>query len=388
MTTNPYALNCIVPPYLLREIIDRGTPVQREWAAKTLQSTTLMYEQRNKIYKAERPLVAKTVTPGELRVVFDAQQGSDLPGIEVRREGDPPTSDPAVNEAYDGAGSTYNYYKDIHKRNSIDNQGLRIDSSVHYQIGYDNAFWNGEQMVYGDGDEDLPVSERIFNRFTIALDVIGHELTHGVMQYESALFYSGQSGALNESFSDVFGSLVKQYINKQTAAEADWIIGMGLFTARVKAQGVRSMKAPGTAYDDPLLGKDPQPATLSGYVNTPEDNGGVHINCGIPNHAFYVASVQIGGYAWEKMGAIWYAAMQKRLPSQATFQDAADITYTIAGELFGVNSIEQRAVQKGWSEVEINVQTITGNNGGSSSNASNPGCLTSLLGMFRPKTGS
>jgi Zn-dependent metalloprotease len=385
MTTSPYALNCIVPPYLLREIIDRGTPAQREWATKTLQMTTLMYAQRNKISGAEQPLVAKSVTPGELRVIFDAQQGSALPGIEVRREGDPPTSDPAVNEAYDGAGNTFNYYKDIHKRNSIDNQGLRIDSSVHYQIGYDNAFWNGEQMVYGDGDEDLPVTERIFNRFTIAPDVIGHELTHGVMQYEAALIYSGQSGALNESFSDVFGSLVKQYIHKQTAAEADWIIGMGLFTARVKALGVRSMKAPGTAYDDPLLGKDPQPAVMSGYVDTIEDNGGVHINCGIPNHAFYVAAVQTGGYAWEKMGAIWYAALQKRLPSDATFQVAANITYTIAGELFGVNSIEQRAVQKGWSEVEINVETIAGNNG--NTNGSNPGCLTSLLGMFRPKTG-
>lgn len=386
MTTSPYALNCIVPPYLLREIIDRGTPAQREWATKTLQMTTLMYAQRNKISGAEQPLVAKSVTPGELRVIFDAQQGSALPGIEVRREGDPPTSDPAVNEAYDGAGNTFNYYKDIHKRNSIDNQGLRIDSSVHYQIGYDNAFWNGEQMVYGDGDEDLPVTERIFNRFTIAPDVIGHELTHGVMQYEAALIYSGQSGALNESFSDVFGSLVKQYIHKQTAAEADWIIGMGLFTARVKALGVRSMKAPGTAYDDPLLGKDPQPAVMSGYVDTTEDNGGVHINCGIPNHAFYVAAVQMGGYAWEKMGAIWYAALQKRLPSDATFQVAANITYTIAGEMFGINSIEQRAVQKGWSEVEINVETIAGNNG-SSTNGSNPGCLTSLLGMFRPKTG-
>lgn len=386
MTTSPYALNCIVPPYLLREIIDRGTPAQREWATKTLQMTTLMYAQRNKISGAEQPLVAKSVTPGELRVIFDAQQGSALPGIEVRREGDPPTSDPAVNEAYDGAGNTFNYYKDIHKRNSIDNQGLRIDSSVHYQIGYDNAFWNGEQMVYGDGDEDLPVTERIFNRFTIAPDVIGHELTHGVMQYEAALIYSGQSGALNESFSDVFGSLVKQYIHKQTAAEADWIIGMGLFTARVKALGVRSMKAPGTAYDDPLLGKDPQPAVMSGYVDTTEDNGGVHINCGIPNHAFYVAAVQMGGYAWEKMGAIWYAALQKRLPSDATFQVAANITYTIAGEMFGINSIEQRTVQKGWSEVEINVETIAGNNG-SSTNGSNPGCLTSLLGMFRPKTG-
>ena len=389
MTARTHPLNCIVPPYLLKEIIDRGTPAQRDWAIKTLQMTAQMHAQRDHIFTAQSPLVSKAATPGEQRVVYDAQQGSNLPGIVVRREGDPPTADPAVNEAYDGAGSTFNYYKEIHNRNSIDNQGMRIDSCVHYMKGYDNAFWDGQQMVYGDGDEDLPFNERIFNRFTIAVDVIGHELTHGVMQSESALVYSGQSGALNESFSDIFGSLVKQRLNKHTANAADWMIGRGLFTSRIHAQGVRSLKAPGTAYDDPLLGKDPQPATLSGFVNTIDDNGGVHINCGIPNHAFYVASVQIGGYAWEKMGQIWYTAMQKRLPNNATFQIAANTTFTIAGELFGANSLEQQAVQKGWSEVGIMLETSPVNSAenGTGAASQNPGCLTSLMGMFHPRSG-
>jgi Zn-dependent metalloprotease len=106
-------------------------------------------------------------------------------------------------------------------------------------------------MVYGDGDEDLPPEERLFNRFTIALDIIGHELTHGVTQFEANLVYQGQSGALNESFSDVFGSLVKQRLRNQTADQADWVIGEGLFTEHVNGVGIRSMAAPGTAYDDP-----------------------------------------------------------------------------------------------------------------------------------------
>ena len=164
---------------------------------------------------------------------------------------------------------------------------------MHYGRGYDNAFWDGTQMVFGDGDGT------VFNRFTIAVDVIGHELTHGVTEHTAALVYQGQSGALNESISDVFGSLVKQQALGQDAAAADWLIGAGLFTAQVKGVALRSMKAPGTAYDDPQLGKDPQPATMADYVETTDDNGGVHLNSGIPNHAFYLAATAIGGHAWE-----------------------------------------------------------------------------------------
>ena len=191
-----------------------------------------------------------------------------------------------MNEAYDYSGATYDLFKTIYNRNSIDDNGMKLDSTVHYQKGYDNAFWNGNQMVYGDGDEDLPPDQQLFNRFTKAIDVVGHELTHGVTQFEANLTYFQQSGALNESFSDVFGSLVKQYHLQQSAVDADWIIGEGLFTANVAGKGIRSMKAPGTAYNDPVLGKDPQPDHMKDYVNTSSDNGGVHINSGIPNYAF------------------------------------------------------------------------------------------------------
>jgi Zn-dependent metalloprotease len=298
----------------------------------------------------------------------------------MRKEGDLPVSDVAVNEAYDGAGATYDLYLDSYQRDSIDDRGMAINSSVHYQVGYDNAFWNGQQMVYGDGDEDLPESQRLFNRFTIAVDVIGHELTHGVTQYEANLVYSYQSGALNESMSDVFGSLVKQRLLGQTADQADWIIGEGLFTPNVHGVGIRSMKAPGTAYDDPVLGKDPQPANMSGYVNTTSDNGGVHINSGIPNHAFYVTAVEIGGNAWEKAGMIWYVTLRDKLSSTSDFQAAAQLTYETAADLYGANSLEQNAVMKGWSEVGIDVS------GGGSSTS--PGCSGALMGLLRSLTGS
>ena len=258
------------------------------------------------------------------RLVYDAGFSENLPGTLVRGEGEDPVGDPAVNEAYDGAGQTYDLYYDVFKRNSIDDKGMHLISSVHYGEGYDNAFWDGEQMVYGDGDEDLPEEERLFNRFTIAIDIIGHELTHGVTQFEAKLAYYGQSGALNESFSDVFGSLVKQRALNQKAGEADWLIGQGLFTSKVNGQGIRSMKAPGTAYDDPILGKDPQPGHMNDYVNTISDNGGVHINSGIPNRAFYICASEIGGYAWEKAGRIWYIALRDKLQEGSDFQQAAN----------------------------------------------------------------
>jgi Zn-dependent metalloprotease len=356
---------------MLHEIIRNGTASQRDLALRTIITSEQMRGQRRAM-RSMSALLARAATMGnKQRVIYDAKNGSQLPGTLARNEGDPATADLAVNEAYDGSGVTYDLYSDIYGRNSIDNSGLRLDSTVHYQKGYDNAFWDGKQMVYGDGDEDLPAAQRLFNRFTAALDVIGHELTHGVTQYEANLAYWDQSGALNESMSDVFGSLVKQYQRKQTADQADWIIGEGLFTSNVIGVGIRSMKAPGTAYNDPVLGKDPQPGHMKDYVRTVEDNGGVHINSGIPNHAFYVTALEMGGYAWEKSGRIWYKTLVDKLQERSTFQQACDLTYEAAGEIFGANSLEQQAVKTGWSEVGI----TTGGDAPS-------GCLSTVLSTF------
>jgi len=308
---------------------------------------------------------------GKYRRVYTADNGSSLPGDLVLEEGQPLSTDVAVNEAYEGAGATYDLFWEIYQRNSLDGNGMRLDSTVHYQQSYDNAFWDGRQMVYGDGDGEL------FNRFTAALDVIGHELAHGVTQYTSNLNYSGQSGALNESYSDVFGSLVKQRRLGQTAADADWLVGQGLFTSRVQGTALRSMKEPGTAYDDPILGKDPQPAHMRDYVSTLEDNGGVHINSGIPNHAFFLAAVALGGYAGEKAGRIWYIAARDRLPSNTTFQSAADLTFAVAGALYGEGSAEQEAVEYGWQGVGITIGAAA------VSQPSPAGCLAAPVAAVR-----
>ncbi len=342
---SPAAPCFVLPPYMLESISRNGSPEQRRSAL-----TTLIASER---FRARRQLLAAlpvaTPTGEKRRDVFDARHRTTLPGRLIRAEGDPATGDSAADEAYDGAGVTYDLYFEVFGRNSIDDRGMRLDSSVHFGDHYDNAFWNGSQMVYGDGDGDL------FQRFTISVDVIGHELTHGVTAREANLDYQGQPGALNESISDVFGSLVKQRTLDQTALEADWLIGEGLFAPKVSGTALRSMRAPGTAYDDPILGKDPQPSHMSGYIETADDDGGVHLNSGIPNYAFFLAATAIGGRAWEKAGRIWYVALRDRLRHGSDFADAARLTTAVAADLHGASSPEVEAVLGAWRTVGVAV---------------------------------
>lgn len=332
----------IIPPFLLRRLAD--SPAHRARALKTLELS-----ERLRSVREVTTLLPRIGPPGQKhRTVFDAERSTDLPGRQVRDEGDPASKkDVSVNEAYDHSGTAYDFYQQVFERNSVDDHGLPLTSTVHYDTNYDNAFWDGRQMVYGDGDGE------IFGRFTISLDVIGHELTHGVTQNEAQLLYRGQPGALNESMSDVFGSLIRQRAEGQTAAQADWLIGAGLFTKAVRGVALRSMRAPGTAFDDPVLGKDPQPSDMAHYVKTTDDNGGVHINSGIPNRAFYLAATNIGGFAWEKAGRIWYQTLTSALSPSANFQKAATATAAAAANFYGSGSVEQKAVMDAWKAVGI-----------------------------------
>jgi Zn-dependent metalloprotease len=343
------SVHTIVPPHIfahMARLSDSHWPGLAERAKESFAFATELRSERVAL-RGVTPLTTSN-GGGKRRTVFDAEHGFSLPGRPVRSEGDAPTQDIGVNEAFDALGATYDYYLKVHKRNSIDGRGLPLDASVHYRRAFNNAFWNGRQMVFGDGDG------LVFNRFTQSLDVIGHELTHGVTQYEAGLDYQGQSGALNEHMSDVFGSLVKQFSLGQTAKQADWLIGAGLWAKGVMGVALRSMKAPGTAYDDPRLGKDPQPAHMDGYVDTEDDNGGVHINSGIPNHAFYLAAVGFGGKAWLKAGKVWYSALTQLLRRDADFMVAAATTVEAAGQAFGNSGAS--VVRSAWNRVGIEVK--------------------------------
>ena len=177
--------------------------------------------------------------------------------------------------------------------------------------------------------------------------MLGHEFTHAVTQFTADLTYQGQSGALNESVSDCFGMCVKQRLLGQTAATADWLVGEGIFLPGIHARALRDMAHPGTAYDDPTLGKDPQVGDMADYVDTTDDNGGVHTNSGIPNRAFYLAATAIGGDTWEGAGRIWYAALTGgRVTADTDFAGFAAATIAAAGE-------HADAVRGAWATVGV-----------------------------------
>ncbi|MFY9609691.1 MAG: M4 family metallopeptidase, partial [Blastocatellia bacterium] len=300
---------CVVPPYVLDSIATNGTPKQRAAALQTKSvdntfRSLRIATQAARFAPQQNAAPAPLAIPQKQRTIYTASNTQSLPGTVVRAEGQGATGDAVVDEAHEGLGATFDFFEQVFGRNSIDDDGMPLDATVHFGNDYNNAFWNSVQMVFGDGDGV------IFNRFTIALDIIGHELAHGVTEDESQLQYFNQSGALNESMSDVFGSLIKQFVNNQTASQADWLIGAGLLAPGVNGVALRSMKDPGSAFNDPLLGSDPQPKHMNDFVNTFDDNGGVHINSGIPNHAFFQVASKLGGYSWEKAGRIWYDTLR------------------------------------------------------------------------------
>lgn len=343
----------IVPPYLLRRLARQDAPGFSSAAAAARKA--LGHVESFHLTRAQQvPAVPPGVLPAKPgpvnRTIYDARSTETLPGDLARKEGGAATQDAATDEAYDGLGHTHRLYADAFGRDSIDGLGLHLNATVHFGRLYDNAFWNGSQMVFGDGDGE------VFERFTKSVSVIGHELAHGVTQFSAGLAYRNQAGALNESMSDVFGALVEQYVKNQATSEASWLIGEGLFTPQVQGRALRSMKAPGTAYDDDVLGKDPQPDSMDSYVRTGADNGGVHINSGIPNRAFYLVAEALGGYAWDCPGRIWYEALTSgSLPPAATFTVFARATARAATDLYGAGSAEHDAVRQAWETVKVKV---------------------------------
>jgi Zn-dependent metalloprotease len=353
---------CFVVPPQIFDYMAKNAELQedRDLAQRALAQRAILHAEREVNSLRTRAMTdagAFALAPPSVAVVhrkvYTAHKTVSVPGTLVRNEGQPPAADVAVNEAYDGSGTTWQFYETVLGRNSVDGHGLPLVSTVHYDQKYDNAFWNGNQMIYGDGDGTL------FDRFTKCLDVIGHELTHGVTQYTAHLAYHNQSGALNESLSDVFGSMIKQKAHNQTAAAADWLIGAGLFIpkAGVNRTALRSMKAPGTAYNDPAtIGHDPQPANMSHYVTLPDtpqgDFGGVHINSGIPNNAFYQAATGFGGNSWDKAGKVWYNVLTGgALSSTADFAAFRNATVAAANTLFGASGAQ--IVTQAWHTVGL-----------------------------------
>jgi Zn-dependent metalloprotease len=331
----------VIPQYVLRGIAERDDGRTGRIALATLDQLHDLQAQ------TKRPAISGLAQKS--RNIYDAQNRQALPGrlvmSEHRRRGD----DTDVNDAYDAAGIVYDFYSAIFGRKSLDGRNTPIDSTVHYGEGFDNAAWNGRQMIYGDG------GGKLFTRFTACLDLVAHGLTHGMTQTTADLGFHGQRGAVNEHISDAFTIMIKQFSLGQKANESNWLIGEGIFGPDVSGTALRSMATPGHAYDDPILGRDPQPAHMRNFNIARGDSGGVHINSGILNHAFYLAATALGGYTWELLGRVWYVTVKERLTPNIDFQTFAATTVKVAGRLFGRGGHIGRTIADAWRSVGLKV---------------------------------
>ena len=272
--------------------------------------------------------------------VYDCKQTQTLPGTPVANP--KASADATCKRAFNETSKVAQFYKQVFKRNSIDNAGMTMMSSVHYGHKFNNAMWNGTQMIYGDGDG------KIFVDFTNGNDVIGHELTHGVTQNSLQLGYSDDAGGLNESVSDCFGSMFRQWQANQTAAAADWLIGKDIMGSAANAKGFTCLRNMANPVDKKALA--PQP-TKYAQVTPGMDP---HYSSGPPNLAFCVACQTAGGKSWETVGQVWYAVLTGSGPHPTMkMSDFANRTRQVAGQLFAAKPAIGAAIDKGWKTVGL-----------------------------------
>ncbi|MFD8810431.1 M4 family metallopeptidase [Streptomyces sp. NPDC059627] len=349
----------IVPPHILSRLASGEDPAAAEAARSTLKHDADFFvvpeedQHLLEVFPDLRKIpdhVAPEPTPSEgklEREVSDARKRTEVPGRTVWSNDDKLRLDVDADRAYHTIGGMFEFFDKAYGRNSIDGAGLPMNATVHYGKAYLNVFWDGERVRVGDGDGS------IIRSFSLRCEPVGHAFTHAIIRYASDLAETGQSGALNESLADVFAALMWQRSINQTAEEADWLIGANVFGDGVKGTALRSLKAPGTAYDDDRIGKDPQPSTMKGYVDTSEGHGGIYINSGIPNHAFYLTAHELGGYAWERAGQIWYDALTGgKLAPDCDFTGFARLTVDTAQARYG-EGVEARAVRNAWNQVGV-----------------------------------
>src|SRR5438067_5782005 len=273
------------------------------------------------------------------RQTYTANNGTTLPGTLKRSEGSADIGDVARERANNYAGNVYDYYKNVHNRDSYDNAGATIKSSAHYSTSYNNAFWNGSQMVYGDGDGTQ------FIALSRALDVDAHELTHAVTERTANLTYSNESGALNEATSDILGNSCEAYSKNGGTPNANtWKVGEDIYTPGTAGDALRYMNHP----TQDGSSKDYYPERYTGT----SDNGGVHSNSGIANLTYYLmvmggthprskttvnvtALSATSSTSLDMAQRIWYRALTVYFTSSTNFQGARTATVQAATDLYG-----------------------------------------------------
>ncbi|MFG6488869.1 M4 family metallopeptidase [Roseateles sp. BYS78W] len=280
------------------------------------------------------------LAPSPKVTVYDCKNTQTLPGTPL--PGAKASKDATAKRTFAETTLVAKFYKTVFNRNSIDDAGMTMMSSIHFGKGYNNAMWNGTQMVYGDGDGKL------FVDFTKGDDVIGHELTHGVTQHSLQLAYSGDAGGLNESVSDCFGSMFRQWSAKQDVNAADWLIGADIMGPTAKAKGYRALR--NMAKPDDKAALAPQP-TLYSQITPGMDP---HYSSGPPNLAFCTACKTLGGNSWEKIGQVWYAALTTSgAHPNMTMPQFAARTRQLAAQKYAAQPAVASAVDAGWKKIGL-----------------------------------
>ena len=338
-----------VPRKLLKKLADDSDDEHRELLHSQIEHSAKLRSQR----AAQSQVKPPTKLGKQLlhRQVFDAAGSTMLPGKLLRDEDDPPIRDKEANQAYENVGIAMQFYKEVLGRDSVDGRGMRIDASVHYGYRFANAMWTGEQMIVGDGDG------KHVQGLAHSLGIIAHEFSHGISQHlvKGGLgvvqvpgmppTLKGEAGALNESFSDVFASMIKQWHAGEEVDAADWLLGEDIL-APGAGKAVRSLKDPGNG--KLTWNGDDQIRDYKRYLPTHDS----HTASGIANYAFYVAATQLGGKSWEQLGAVWLKGFD-RLRARATFLDAAHATVDVAAALHGKASPSHEAVKAGWKKANV-----------------------------------
>lgn len=345
----------IIPPFVLKNMIDYNIEngIDHSHYSTTLDDTDKIrknFEESQNTSAAKCAAATMFMMPKRtlMRAIYNANNSLILPGVLARSEGQKEVEDPAVNELYDLTGQVYSFFRDLWARHSIDDRGMIIEASAHYGLMYDNAFWENGRLGAGDGDGIH------FERFTRDLTVIAHELVHGITQLEAGIIYSGETGAVNESISDAFGISIDHYVNRSIFQNANWVIGSKILKpeAKLNARGIRDLREPGTAFDDPRMGKDAQPAHYKNYIRASAADE-VHLNSGILNKAFYLVCEQLQEPTWSLPIRIWYRALCEYAGKDTHFKSWASMTSQAAVDLYGGGGNEYKAVKRAWNAVGI-----------------------------------
>jgi Zn-dependent metalloprotease len=310
------------------------------------------HESDHRFFRGQRRSIAAGMTEArfpttQVTTIWTAKNKKTLPGVPINRSAQAADSD--YNRVKRSSDLCLRFFKEVYGRQGIDGENMQVVHTIHYDRKYNNAFWDGTQMVYGDGDG------KTFASFTLDIDIIGHELTHGINQYGVNLDYHGEAGAINEHLSDVFGILIKQWSLKQNSSISNWLIGELLFPEPQYA--LRSMAAPGTAYrNHPILGTDPQPGHMDKFIQTTDDDGGVHLNSGILNKVFYLACLHSQGTPhWRTIGQVWYDVLiHHTTNTDMTFREFKEIILTAASNrIFLIGEVNYNAIKNAFAAVGL-----------------------------------